>query len=35
MAEPLKQLDLFGMEITTPVHIPAPKQTKSIKQKKS
>ena len=35
MAEPLKQLDLFGMETTTPVHIAAPKQAKSIKQKKS
>ena len=35
MAEPLKQLDLFGMEGTTPVHIAAPKQAKSIKQKKS
>jgi DNA-binding transcriptional MerR regulator len=35
MAEPLQQLDLFGMEATTPVHIAAPKQTKSIKQKKS
>jgi len=35
MAEPLKQLDLFGMEATTPVHIAAPKQAKSIKQKKS
>ena len=35
MAEPLKQLDLFGTEGTTPVHIAAPKQAKSIKQKKS
>jgi len=35
MAEPLQQLDLFGMEATTPVHIAAPKQAKSIKQKKS
>ncbi len=35
MAEPLKQLDLFGMEATPPVHIAAPKQAKSIKQKKS
>jgi DNA-binding transcriptional MerR regulator len=35
MAEPLKQLDLFGMEATTPVHIAATKQAKSIKQKKS
>ena len=35
MAEPLKQLDLFGTEATTPVHIAAPKQAKSIKQKKS
>ena len=35
MAEPLKQLDLFGMEGTTTVHIAAPKQAKSIKQKKS
>jgi DNA-binding transcriptional MerR regulator len=35
MAEPLKQLDLFGMEASTPVHIAAPKQAKSIKQKKS
>lgn len=35
MAEPLKQLDLFGKEGTTPVHIAAPKQAKSIKQKKS
>jgi DNA-binding transcriptional MerR regulator len=35
MAEPLKQLDLFGMEATTPVHIAAPKQAKSTKQKKS
>lgn len=33
MAEPLKQLDLFGTEATTPVHIAAPKQAKSIKQK--
>ena len=35
MAEPLKQLDLFGMETSAPVHIAAPKQAKSIKQKKS
>lgn len=35
MAEPLKQLDLFGKEGTTSVHIAAPKQAKSIKQKKS
>jgi DNA-binding transcriptional MerR regulator len=35
MAEPLKQLDLFGTEATTPVHIAAPKQAKSVKQKKS
>lgn len=35
MAEPLKQLDLFGTEGATPVHIAAPKQAKSIKQKKS
>jgi DNA-binding transcriptional MerR regulator len=35
MAEPLQQLDLFGMEASTPVHIAAPKQAKSIKQKKS
>ena len=35
MAEPLKQLDLFGTEAATPVHIAAPKQAKSIKQKKS
>ena len=35
MAEPLQQLDLFNMEATTPVHIAAPKQAKSIKQKKS
>lgn len=35
MAEALKQLDLFGMEISTPVHIAAPKQAKNIKQKKS
>ncbi len=35
MAEPLKQLDLFGMEATPPVHIAAPKQAKSIKQKKA
>ena len=35
MAEPLKQLDLFGMESTTPVHIAAPKQAKSMKQKKT
>ncbi|MFM6994249.1 MAG: MerR family transcriptional regulator [Sediminibacterium sp.] len=35
MAEPLQQLDLFGMEATPPVHIAAPKQAKSIKQKKS
>jgi DNA-binding transcriptional MerR regulator len=35
MAEPLQQLDLFGMEATTPVHIAAPKQAKSIKQKKA
>ena len=35
MAAPLQQLDLFGMEATTPVHIAAPKQAKSIKQKKS
>jgi DNA-binding transcriptional MerR regulator len=35
MAEPLKQLDLFCTEATTPVHIAAPKQAKSIKQKKS
>jgi len=33
MAAPLQQLDLFGME-ATPVHIAAPKQAKSIKQKK-
>jgi DNA-binding transcriptional MerR regulator len=35
MAEPLKQLDLFGMEASAPVHIAAPKQAKSTKQKKS
>ena len=35
MAKPLQQLDLFGMEATPPVHIAAPKQAKSIKQKKS
>jgi DNA-binding transcriptional MerR regulator len=35
MAEPLKQLDLFGMEASTPVHIAAPKQAKNTKQKKS
>jgi DNA-binding transcriptional MerR regulator len=35
MAKPLQQLDLFGMEANTPVHIAAPKQAKSIKQKKS
>ena len=35
MAAPLKQLDLFGMETSAPVHIAAPKQAKSIKQKKS
>ncbi len=35
MAKPLQQLDLFGMETNTPVHIAAPKQAKSIKQKKS
>ena len=35
MAEPLKQLDLFGMETNAPVHIAAPKQAKSVKQKKS
>jgi len=35
MAEPLQQLDLFGMEASTPVHIAAPKQAKSIKQKKA
>jgi DNA-binding transcriptional MerR regulator len=35
MAEPLQQMDLFGMEASTPVHIAAPKQAKSIKQKKS
>jgi DNA-binding transcriptional MerR regulator len=35
MAEPLKQLDLFGMETSAPVHIAAPKQAKSVKQKKS
>jgi DNA-binding transcriptional MerR regulator len=35
MAEPLQQLDLFGTEATPPVHIAAPKQAKSIKQKKS
>lgn len=35
MAAPLQQLDLFGMETTTPVHIAAPKQAKNIKQKKS
>ena len=34
MAEPLQQLDLFGME-ATPVHIAAPKQAKGIKQKKT
>ncbi len=34
MAKQLQQLDLFGMEATTPVHIAAPKQAKSIKQKK-
>jgi DNA-binding transcriptional MerR regulator len=34
MAAPLQQLDLFGME-ATPVHIAAPKQAKSIKQKKA
>jgi DNA-binding transcriptional MerR regulator len=34
MAEPLQQLDLFGME-ATPVHIAAPKQAKGIKQKKA
>ena len=35
MAEPLKQLDLFGMASTAPVHIAAPKQAKTSKQKKS
>ena len=35
MVEPLQQLDLFGMEASTPVHIAAPKQAKSIKQKKA
>lgn len=35
MAEPLQQLDLFGMEETTPVHIAAPKQAKNIKQKQT
>lgn len=35
MAKPLQQLDLFGMEANAPVHIAAPKQAKSIKQKKS
>jgi DNA-binding transcriptional MerR regulator len=35
MAEPLQQLDLFGMEASTPVRIAAPKQAKSIKQKKA
>jgi DNA-binding transcriptional MerR regulator len=34
MAEPLQQLDLFGME-ATPVHIAAPKQAKGTKQKKA
>ena len=35
MAKSLQQLDLFGMEAQTPVHIAPPKQAKSIKQKKS
>jgi hypothetical protein len=33
MAEPLKQLDLFGMETSAPVHIAAPKQAKALNRR--